>query len=166
MDSDRICSGFACLAAIALAFCGQAALAQSHYEKIDEFIVATDFNRNFNKQAKIYFKTIGNQHGAMKDLVGSRISLSDPAGAEYELHIRTEKKTNYAIRNDERTPSDSYVFFAICRMKPSDIHEDCRHMQFYSFDSRSIFDFLFAGRVELALFGKAFDLWLERVQER
>ncbi len=121
MNSNRACRYFAWLAAIALALCSEAALAQTLYEKIDEYVVATDFNRAFKmkRQAKVYFKTttLQNQNAGMKNIVGARISLSDPADAEYELHIRTEKRTNYAMRNDERIPSDAYVFFAICSVK-------------------------------------------------
>ncbi len=131
--------------------------ASSHvWDKIGEFVVITDFKYDFKmrKAGKVYFKTIGKQDAAMKDVVGTRLSLTGPEDAEYLLQIRTEKKTNYAIRNDERIPSDAYVMFSICDVKWSDMAKDCQNTQFFSFDYRG----------GLAFFDKAFDLWLRRVQ--
>lgn len=143
------------MAAIAIVAGSGAAIADRVWEKVGEFVVATDFKYDFKmrKAGKVYFKTIGKQDGAMKDVVATRLSLASPADAEYELHIRTEKKTNYAVRNDERTSSDAYVMFSICGIKSSDM-KDCQNTQFFSFDYRG----------GLAFFDKAFDLWLQRVQ--
>ena len=151
----RVCVA-ASLAAIAIVARSGTAIADHVWEKVGEFVVLTDFKYDFKmkKTGKVHFETIGKQDTAMKDVVGTRLPLTGPEDAEYLLQIRTEKKTNYAVRNDERIPSDAYVMFSICNTKWSDMKKDCQNMQFFSFDYRG----------GLTFFNKAFDLWLQRVQ--
>jgi hypothetical protein len=144
------------LAAAAIVARSGTAIADGVWEKAGEFVVLTAFKHDFKmrRAGKVYFQTIGRQDGAMKDVVGTRLSLASREDAEYLLQIQSEKKTNYAVRNDERIPSDAYVIFSICDINWSNMRKDCQNSQFFSFDYRG----------GLAFFNKAFDLWLQRVQ--
>jgi hypothetical protein len=88
-----------------------------------------------------------------REQLRSVVSLGPRGSATYNLLIRMESFTNYAIRNTERKPSKGSVVFAVCRLPAKRIEDDCQNLTFYFFDE-------YERRV---MFSKAMSMWLDRI---
>src|ERR1043166_638836 len=125
-----------------------------------EFLITRDFQRfTIPASAAVFFKTKTAWGAEMPDtqirdetrkLLASSLSfVENPAEAQYELHVRLEEYTDYAVRNRMRRPAQGFVMFAICALPFKEASERCQNLTFYYFESQP----------RLTMFRRATDAW-------